>query len=153
MSSTALLTVGVSGSQSSSWSLLDLVFRISSAPLAKSCNFCDPRLTPGLEYVYIWSRERTGYSRATSTHQAGGGNIRHGSSPDVSAGHLEHLRLPAFEPAKQRLLAAQFMLVWLGSWMKARLLSEDCFSLCQHGGPLLCLPLLSGPLNFQQNVP
>lgn len=76
------------------WSLLDLRFRLSSALLAESSSSSGRQVTPGLEYVYIWSRERTGCSRTPSTHQAGGRNIEPISSPDVIAGYLEQLGLP-----------------------------------------------------------
>lgn len=58
------------------------------------------------------------------SHQAGGGNVRYGASPDVSTGPLEPPGPPPSAPAEQRLLAAQVVLVQLGSRMTARLLSS-----------------------------
>lgn len=122
LSSTVLLTVGASGSQGYSWSLLDLIFRISSAPLAKSCTFCGPQLTPGLEDVCIWSRGRTGCS--PTRREGGMSGTAHPASPDVSTGPLQPPGPPPSAPAEQRRLAARVALVRLGSRMTARLLSS-----------------------------
>lgn len=119
VSSTVLLTVGASGSQGYAWSYWILYSEYRVLLLQKAALLwpaVDP--WPGV-CVYLELGKDWMFS-----HQAGGGNVRYGASPDVSTGPLQPPGPPPSAPAEQWRLAAQVMLVRLGSRMTARLLSS-----------------------------